>query len=523
MRDQLHVARRLAHDSARRAHASTRDLTADDPENLRRAWRQRRWRKSAATAAAAATATVSVVASITTPAEKRDVTVAEVLANAARRVEAAMSAAVTTVEAATAVSATVDEAMTLANRAMELAMEQSGLSAQTTAEVRLLAEAMAAAAGQAESMIRNVGLVESCMAESALAAELLARIQEGGGEAEPIAIASTRANSLDAASKSTALIIEEVAQSAARIRTTISAVEAQQRAERARQVHIAATAQLAQQVVDDVMMGLLQALAADMVAEEKLRLARLEDERRKAAEEERRRRESEEKARMEEAARLERERARERAEAAARQQLFEEMRRHKAEQERKRREQERKERERKEEEDLWRQRCEAEAAAAAAARAQAAAAAAAAAKRRNARSSSKDTRGAYGGGPDDIAAARLALKPWVDATFGQLEQRLNGPAAASALAWHWFLRLVYSEFPPQSLSETVVRERLVAIDRLQNGSKGILQALKKVQIAMHPDKNRAAVCGAQWAVRAEELSKMASHLITVLKEKPLYR
>ena len=123
MRDQLHVARRLAHDSARRAHASTRDLTADDPENLRRAWRQRRWRKSAATAAAAATATVSVVASITTPAEKRDVTVAEVLANAARKVEAAMSAAVTTVEAATAVSATVDEAMTLANRAMELAME----------------------------------------------------------------------------------------------------------------------------------------------------------------------------------------------------------------------------------------------------------------------------------------------------------------------------------------------------------------------------------------------------------------
>ena len=68
-----------------------------------------------------------------------------------------------------------------------------------------------------------------------------------------------------------------------------------------------------------------------------------------------------------------------------------------------------------------------------------------------------------------------------------------------------------------------MRERLAAIDRLQNGSKGVLQALKKVQIAMHPDKNRAPVCGAQWAVRAEELSKMASHLITVLKEKPLYR
>ena len=51
----------------------------------------------------------------------------------------------------------------------------------------------------------------------------------------------------------------------------------------------------------------------------------------------------------------------------------------------------------------------------------------------------------------------------------------------------------------------------------------MLLALRKVMIAMHPDKNLAQHFGAEWAVRAEELSKMASRLLAVLKERPAYR
>ena len=111
----------------------------------------------------------------------------------------------------------------------------------------------------------------------------------------------------------------------------------------------------------------------------------------------------------------------------------------------------------------------------------------------------------------------------MDTTFAALEERLRGAPATSAFVWQWFLLLVYSEFPPRGLTAAAVRERIAAVRKLSPGSKGVLTALRKVQISHHPDKNRPSDFGSEWAVRAEEIAKMASHLSMALKQKPAYR
>ena len=118
--------------------------------------------------------------------------------------------------------------------------------------------------------------------------------------------------------------------------------------------------------------------------------------------------------------------------------------------------------------------------------------------------------------------ARAHLKPWVDHMCTELKKRLDGPPNLSSMVWQWFLLSVYTGYPPRDMSAAAVRDHIAHTRRIRPGSPEVLTALKKVQVSYHPDKNRPAVFGAEWAVRAEEIAKMANQLATMLKQKPAY-
>ena len=92
-------------------------------------------------------------------------------------------------------------------------------------------------------------------------------------------------------------------------------------------------------------------------------------------------------------------------------------------------------------------------------------------------------------------------------------------ASAATTASQWYLTYVYTSFPPRTLSASALRDRLAAVGKLRLGSKGVLHELRKLQVATHPDKNRQVDYGAEWAVRAVELSKLTGHLIDECKKR----
>ena len=88
-------------------------------------------------------------------------------------------------------------------------------------------------------------------------------------------------------------------------------------------------------------------------------------------------------------------------------------------------------------------------------------------------------------------------------------------------AWQWLLLLCYERYPPANLSEakraaeaSAVRAMPSRYDHTDAAARGLTgKALRRALVQYHPDKNRAAVCGARWAVFCEEIAKIVTGLL----------
>ena len=82
-------------------------------------------------------------------------------------------------------------------------------------------------------------------------------------------------------------------------------------------------------------------------------------------------------------------------------------------------------------------------------------------------------------------------------------------------AWHHFLLAVYTHFPPRSLSPGDCAAEAAQVQAIAAAGAPwvILRSIRRALVLYHPDKNRPAEHGQEWAAMAEELSKMASQLL----------
>lgn len=89
----------------------------------------------------------------------------------------------------------------------------------------------------------------------------------------------------------------------------------------------------------------------------------------------------------------------------------------------------------------------------------------------------------------------------------------------SCKAWHYFLREVYSKFPPRSYNQVQVDAKLEALNSIEAMSKKILKVLRECSFDYHPDKNSKATFGEEWGTISEEVTKYANQLHDEYKKK----
>ena len=88
-------------------------------------------------------------------------------------------------------------------------------------------------------------------------------------------------------------------------------------------------------------------------------------------------------------------------------------------------------------------------------------------------------------------------------------------------AWRWFLEHVYQKYPPPYMAASELSHLKPSSIQTQGGTKAILRLLRATIRTYHPDKN--STHGDVWAVVAEEVTKISTHLYGEYKKVQTHR
>ena len=121
---------------------------------------------------------------------------------------------------------------------------------------------------------------------------------------------------------------------------------------------------------------------------------------------------------------------------------------------------------------------------------------------------------------DERQIHRQRLQPRIAALQLEIDRRLKVPSLQPP-AWKHFLLRVYTQYPPQSMSEAHRTNELAKVRLMEGLTEAVPRALRQAVMHYHPDRNQSQRYGIAWAVISEEVSKIATSLLALYKQRLL--